>query len=149
MMNMKKAMNRILLLFFLCTSVACSERNEGRAALRKMEKIVAKAGKNVDKLSSEEWKALAIEFGEYEKMVKDAIENKKIGETDQTRCIALTSRWTELYEPIMLESLFPDLREPLQNLSEDLKKMAEELKEEAIMKRALELGKDSLRGEID
>ena len=145
---MKKGFYLLIFVMAVTLMVSCG-RNEVKQSLQQMEKIVEKAEKEKDKLSQEEWKMLAEQFEEYKKIVKNALENKKIGATVQSRCTALTTRWAALCGPIMLEVLFPDLREPLQNLSGDLKKMAEGLKDEAIMKRASVLGKDSLRGEID
>ncbi len=128
----------LLLTFALSTIVSCGGQNEGKKALREMEKIVEKAEKDKEKLTPEEWKALALEFEQYEKTVNEAIENNKIGAVGQMKCLTLTTRWATVYGPEMLQEMIPDLSEPLKNKGDELEQLIRALDEDSIMKKALE-----------
>lgn len=135
---MKRTIYVLLLALAATALISCSGRSEGKEALREMEKVVEKAEKNRDKLTPEEWKALAVEFEQCEKKVEEAIKNKKIGATGQIKSIALTTRWATAYGPVMLPEMISDLSEPLKNMGTELEKMVDSMNGDSIMQKALQ-----------
>lgn len=134
---MKKLIYLILLTFAVTSIVSCGGKNEGKTALREMEKIVEKAEKDKDKLTAEEWKELAVEFEKNEKIASEAADNDKLGIAGNMKLLSLTARWATAYGPRMMQDMLPNLSEPLENLGSDLQKLMDALQEDSIMEEAL------------
>lgn len=134
---MKKLIYLILFAFAVTSIVSCGGQNEGKTALREMEKIVEKAEKDKDKLTAEEWKELAVEFEKNEKIASEAADNDKLGIAGNMKLLGLTARWATAYGPRMMQDMLPNLSEPLENLGSDLQKLMDALQEDSIMEEAL------------
>ena len=136
---MKKIIYLLLLTFALTSIVSCGGQNEGKTALREMEKIVERAEKDKDSLTDEEWKELAVSFEANEKIASQAAEENKLGVAGNMKLIALIARWATAYGARMIvPEMTPDMNESLKNLGSDLERLIGSLSGDSIMQKALD-----------